>query len=251
MVRNLSSKPDHSSGLGGPLEQSPTRPAEKSTVDVYSIFDREDRDDDRKLHRALAFAIAFHAGLLWVTLPALETEAIDHEKKERQVFVIQQPRFQKPVVRQREIPKERKLRVPMPDPTPDEIEPMMVDDVPEVDLPIEDGWDDLPLPDAPPEPEAPQILRVHVDVQAPERVHYVAPQYTEIARRVRLEGMVVLEAIIDRQGRVDQVRILKGLGFGLSEEAEKAVRQWRFVPSTMDGKPVAVVYNLTVHYKLN
>lgn len=69
--------------------------------------------------------------------------------------------------------------------------------------------------------------------------------------RARLQGVVILESVIDREGRVGQVRILKGLPMGLSEKAVEAVRKWRFKPALLDGKPVPVFYNLTVNFELD
>ena len=62
--------------------------------------------------------------------------------------------------------------------------------------------------------------------------------------------MVIVEAIIDKTGHVDRVRVIKGLPMGLSEEAERAVRQWHFKPGTLNGEPVDVIFNLTVNFKL-
>ncbi|MBK5258351.1 MAG: energy transducer TonB [Thermoanaerobaculia bacterium] len=61
----------------------------------------------------------------------------------------------------------------------------------------------------------------------------------------------IVEAIIDRHGNVDRVRVIKGLPMGLSEAAERAVRQWKFKPGTLNGQPVDVIFNLTVNFKLN
>jgi protein TonB len=77
------------------------------------------------------------------------------------------------------------------------------------------------------------------------------PQYTDAARKAKVAGVVVVEAIIDKQGNVDHVKVIKGLPAGLSEEAEKAVRRWKFKPGTLNGEPVATIFNLTVTFKLN
>ena len=79
----------------------------------------------------------------------------------------------------------------------------------------------------------------------------VEPKYTDVARSARVAGIVIIEAIIDKNGNVDRVRVVKGLPMGLSEEAERAVRQWKFRPGTLNGQPVDVIFNLTVNFKLN
>jgi protein TonB len=93
-------------------------------------------------------------------------------------------------------------------------------------------------------------LRVGGDVKAPVAISRVEPKYTDTARKSRVTGVVVVEAIIDSNGRVDRVKVLKGLPMGLSEAAENAVRQWRFKPATLNGQPVDVIFSLTVNFTL-
>ena len=59
-----------------------------------------------------------------------------------------------------------------------------------------------------------------------------------------------MQAIIDKAGMVTNVKVLKGLPMGLSEEAVKAIKSWKFKPATLNGKPVDVYYNLTVNFRL-
>lgn len=101
---------------------------------------------------------------------------------------------------------------------------------------------------APPAPSGP--VRVGGNVKAPIVVHREDPEYTEVARRARVGGVVVVEAIIDRNGNVDKVTVVKGLPMGLSDSAVAAVRRWKFKPGTMGGRPVDVIFNLTVVFRL-
>jgi protein TonB len=94
-------------------------------------------------------------------------------------------------------------------------------------------------------------LRVGGDVKPPITLNRVQPEYTETARKARLSGVVVLEAIINKDGTVEQVRVLKGLPMGLSEKAEEAVKGWKFKPGTLGGQPVEVIFSLTVNFKLD
>jgi protein TonB len=93
-------------------------------------------------------------------------------------------------------------------------------------------------------------LHVGGDVKAPVAISRVEPAYNDLARKSRVTGVVIVEAIIDSKGKVDQVRVLKGLPLGLSEAAENAVKQWRFKPATLNGQPVEVVFSLTVNFTL-
>src|SRR5206468_1876391 len=93
--------------------------------------------------------------------------------------------------------------------------------------------------------------RVGGDVKAPVVVRHVDPLYPEEARASRISGIVILEVLIDKTGAVKDVQVLKGLPNGLSEAAVTAARQWTFLPATQNGKPVDVIFNLTVNFKLD
>ena len=75
------------------------------------------------------------------------------------------------------------------------------------------------------------------------------PLFPEEACAARISGIVVLETIIDRTGRVIDAKVLKPLPFGLDQAAIDAVRQWEFRPGTLDGVPVDVIFNLTINFK--
>lgn len=93
-------------------------------------------------------------------------------------------------------------------------------------------------------------LRVGGDVKAPVAISRAKPDYTDAARKGHVTGVVIVEAIVNKQGEVEQVRILKGLPLGLSEEALEAVKKWRFHPGTLNGEPVEVIFTLTVNFTL-
>jgi TonB family protein len=103
---------------------------------------------------------------------------------------------------------------------------------------------------APPAPPPSRPRRVAGEIKRPERLSGRQPLYTELARRVRLEGTVIVDAVIDENGRVTEVELLRGLGFGLDEEVVDAVGTWQFRPATLGGKPIAVLFTLTVHFDL-
>jgi len=93
-------------------------------------------------------------------------------------------------------------------------------------------------------------VRVGGNVKAPTVIDRVEPAYTEIARKARIQGVVILEAIIDRNGNVTDVRVLKPLPMGLDQAALDAVKKWKFKPGTLGGRPVPVIFNLTVNFRL-
>lgn len=95
-----------------------------------------------------------------------------------------------------------------------------------------------------------EILRVGGAVSRPELATSVPVEYTEMARKARINGVVIVEAVIDEQGDVVRTRVLKGLPMGLDKAAEKAASQWKFKPAMAYGKPVKVFHTLTVNCQL-
>ena len=131
----------------------------------------------------------------------------------------------------------------------DEPEPIRIPE-PEDQLQIPDV-DDLVIavPDAPPPVDTGPIF-VTGDVKKPVKIFEVKPQYTEIARKARIQGVVILQTIIDKEGNITDVKVLKGLPMGLADAAVDAVKQWKYEPATLNGKPVAVYFNLTANFQL-
>jgi protein TonB len=78
---------------------------------------------------------------------------------------------------------------------------------------------------------------------------HVTPEYPEIARRARIDGTVILEAVLDVTGRVDRVRVLRSVPL-LDDSAVKAVSQWRYTPTELNGVPVPVLMTITVQFSL-
>jgi protein TonB len=77
------------------------------------------------------------------------------------------------------------------------------------------------------------------------------PRYTDAARAERIQGVVILQAVVGRTGEVEQVRVLKGLPGGLDQAAVAAVRTWKFEPARMEGRTVRVYQTLTVVFRLD
>lgn len=96
-----------------------------------------------------------------------------------------------------------------------------------------------------------KALFVKGDVQAPRKIQAAPPSYTEAARKEGIEGVVILRALINERGSVEDVEVLRGLPLGLSETAIAALKQWTFEPATLEGEPVAVYYNLTFRFRLD
>ena len=77
------------------------------------------------------------------------------------------------------------------------------------------------------------------------------PSYTDEARAARIEGIVMIKAVVNKDGYVTNPVVLSGLGYGLDESAiETILTKWRFNPGTLDGTPVDVQANIEVSFRL-
>ena len=88
-------------------------------------------------------------------------------------------------------------------------------------------------------------------VKAPEVLYQSLPAYTDEARAARVEGNVLIQAIVRKDGTVDSFKILRGLGYGLDQSAITTIStKWRFRPGTFNGEPVDVQANIEVSFRL-
>jgi periplasmic protein TonB len=94
------------------------------------------------------------------------------------------------------------------------------------------------------------VYRVGGGISAPTAISSPDPDYTEEARRAKKQGTCVLWLIVDSSGHPRDIRVARGLGFGLDAKALEAVKQWRFQPALKDGKPVDVQISVEVEFHL-
>jgi periplasmic protein TonB len=88
-------------------------------------------------------------------------------------------------------------------------------------------------------------------VRSPIPLLQPLPPYTEAARKARVEGLVLLQAVVRKDGTVDSFRVLRGLGYGLDESAINTIAtKWRFKPGTLNGTPVDVQANIEISFRL-
>jgi protein TonB len=113
------------------------------------------------------------------------------------------------------------------------------------------------IPEAPPPPPPPPTpepapkgpVRVGGQIKEPTKIRNVPPVYPEVAKQARVQGVVVLEAVISPAGEVTNVKVLRGSPL-LDDAAVSAVKQWRYSPTTLNGQPVAVVMTVTVNFRM-
>ncbi len=98
--------------------------------------------------------------------------------------------------------------------------------------------------------EAPpaKVFHAGIDVQPPTKVHDAAPVYPDLARRIGVQGIVIIECMIAPNGRVADARVLSG-HLLLDQAALDAVTQWVYTPTRVNGVPVAVLLSVTVKFR--
>jgi periplasmic protein TonB len=103
----------------------------------------------------------------------------------------------------------------------------------------------------PPVPTTPQgIVRVGGNVKAPQLVDKVQPEYPPVARAAHVEGTVVIDAVIDKNGNVVSEHAVSGSNL-LIAAALAAVQQWKYQPTYLNGQPVSLAMEVTVAFNLN
>jgi TonB family protein len=214
-----------------------------------------DAGSGRYMRIAICAALYTLLGLIWA--PGLSLgdkifEARNDEQKPQKRKVLKPPPEQ-PLERVQTQQKKNK-KMPMPDRTPDEPEPVVEPDPPpEPDVMMTDDWE-IGIPDGPPQQEGDTIARVgQVGVEPPVFTRRVSPKYPERAVKIKLQGYVILEAILRKDGSVDDIKVLRGLGkgkFGFEEEAMNALQKWEFLPGKVNGNPADVRMTLKIDFVL-
>jgi TonB family protein len=100
------------------------------------------------------------------------------------------------------------------------------------------------------QPAAPEVpLPVGGDVKPAQLISHASPIYPALAKNQHVSGNVLVDALIDANGRVTSMKVISGPTL-LHQAAMDAVRQWKYQPATLDGKPVAMHLTVTVQFRL-
>jgi TonB family protein len=204
---------------------------------------------------SLCIALYLVLGLIWMPGFSFGNKVwtVDRQDNKPQKRKVLKPPPEKPIERVQTKDKKAK-KTPMPDLTPDEPEPVVEPDPPpEPEVLPTDDWE-IGIPDGPPEPQGDTVARVgQVGVEPPVFTKKVQPKYPERAVKIRLQGYVILEAILRKDGSVDDIKVLRGLGkgkFGFEEEATEALKQWQFLPGKVNNSPADVRMTLKIDFVL-
>jgi protein TonB len=103
----------------------------------------------------------------------------------------------------------------------------------------------------PPPPSHPQptkrVVRASSLIKPPRQTYSIAPEYPTLAYQAHIEGIVVIDAVIDERGNVVQARVVSGHPLLISA-ALRAVQQWKYEPTSLNGQPVSVELQVQVHF---
>ena len=108
-----------------------------------------------------------------------------------------------------------------------------------------------PVPPPPPSVPKPAqtLFRAGQGVKEPKRISGLPPEYPMIARNAHVEGVVMLEAVINERGEVGRIKVLRSAPL-FDQAAINAVQQWRYTPTLLNGVPVSVLMTITVNFTL-
>jgi protein TonB len=168
------------------------------------------------------------------------------------------------------VPEPKPDLIPIPDPTPNAPEPILKKEIEEIPKVLAEIASDLNIGDieAPPGPPARGSGRGPVDgtgpgtgdggiytigggVTMPQILQQTTPSYTDDAIKSKVQGVIILQAVIRKDGTVDSFKVLRGLGYGLEEKAiQEIATNWRFRPGTLKGRPVDVLATIEVQFNL-
>ena len=223
-----------------------------SSVMMHIAFSESEAPNYTKV--SLCIALYLTLALLWMPGFSINDRvyvAQDKAQQHRTRKVLRPPPEQ-PF--ERVVTKNKKARkVPMPDRTLDEPEPEVVfSEISAPEMTETSDWE-IGVPDGPPMRETIAVLGDQ-GVQAPIFTKRVPPNYPHDGVQVRLQGYVILQAILRKTGLVENITVLRGLGkgkFGFEDEAIASLKQWQFLPGKVGGEPADVRMNLRVDFIIN
>lgn len=94
------------------------------------------------------------------------------------------------------------------------------------------------------------IRQIGGGVSEPQLVYKTEADYSEEARKAKLQGEVVINCVIGADGRPTRLKVIRPLGLGLDEKAMESLRNWKFKPAMEGGKPVPVEINIAVNFQI-
>ena len=252
--------------------------------DPYNIF-QEDKYSRRSWQVALALTLLLHIILFVIVFPSFGSRVFVASEQVVVLRNLAKPAalvgggdLPKAAPKKPTVPKPKPIFVPIPDPTPNAPEPIIkreIEDIPEILEEIADlNIGDITAPPGPaargragagtgtgsarsslegsgPGTGSDGIYEYGSGITNPEPIFKSTPSYTDDAIRAKVQGTVVLQAVIRKDGRVDRFKVVRGLGYGLEETAiQEIATRWKFRPGTLNGRPVDVLATIEVSFNL-
>jgi len=249
--------------------------------DPLNVF-AESSSDQKSLRVAAILALIFHIVLFLVSLPFLGKQIFIPTKE---VLVLKQlampslpkggspPAPEIPKPKPEVTPKPKPVLIPIPDPTPYEPEPIQKQsvldtpeiqdeiaanlDIGEISAPPGSGRGDVGTGSGPSSGQGTHagagdgVYTLGSGVTNPIPIRQTIPSYTDEAIKAKAQGIVLLQAIIRKDGTVTDFKVLRGLGYGLEEKAiEEIATNWKFRPGLLNGRPVDVLATIEVQFNL-
>ncbi|UCF80018.1 MAG: energy transducer TonB [Acidobacteriota bacterium] len=235
---------EKSGNTSRPAAEGKESPSSKVDLNLLLAIDPK---APNRIKRVTIVAVLFH--LLLPLFFLIESKEVVMEKKlvkkavMKVLRIVPPPKIPPPPAK-----KEKKVRVIVPDPTPDEPEPIREPEPPEIIIPP--GVEVMiGIPDGPPAPVGALVAGM-AGTTPPKCVYRVEPDYPDEAKRVGLEGNVFLNVTVDERGNVADVVVVQGGPLGMTEEAVEAVWKWKYEPSTLHGRPISLQFNVIVRFTL-
>lgn len=201
-----------------------------------------------------SYTVYLEAGLIIALLFMITAVKVTIETEPPNVIALNEQE----IVEMEEVIQTKQIETPPPPPRPpvpvevpnDEIiEDEIIDLDSELDM-------DAPMDLPPPPPEAEEEEDFFVVVEQMPDLKGGMPKlqssvkYPEMARRAGIEGRVTVQFIVNEQGKVENAKVVRGIGGGCDEEALKAVQKAEFTPGMQRGRPVRVQYALSINFRL-
>ena len=214
------------------------------------------KEDPRNARLALIATLVIFPVLMLTSLPSSK-RFTGVEARPKQIIHVARwvPPPPPKVTRPRQIEQKELAvrRVPVPDPTPEDPEPIHEPDIELQPIPIPPDVEIVIGAIEAPPGSGPVRAGIGgatnpVVIESTK----VVPTYPEIARRAKITGTVILEAVVLRDGTVSDIKVLRTpvSGLGFESAAIEAVRQWRFRPATKNGTAVDVYFTVVVGFTL-
>jgi TonB family protein len=95
-----------------------------------------------------------------------------------------------------------------------------------------------------------KVMHIGGKIQKPAVIYMPMAQFSEQARAAHFSGQVLIYLLVDKNGKPQHIRVVKGVGMGLDQNAVEAVRKYKFKPATLNGEPVTVDLYVNVNFQI-